>query len=964
MAAEPGADARSADITELRQRVAAAEQQADAAFLRSVLAASGDCIKVLSLDGKLQFMTEGGKRVMEVTDFEAIRGCFWPDFWVESGNVAARAAVETARAGGVGRFQGLANTMAGRPRHWDVQVTPILGADGKPEKLLSVSRDITELKQTERLLARSDERLRLAASASTSVGIWERDMATGLIFGDANLARIYGIDPAWVARGAPFAEFGRYVHAADRQAHLDALDRVFAGNEEFLSEYRVCRPDSPVRWVLSRGRMTRDDENKPVRFTGSVLDITERKQAEIRTDALLELGDRLRELEDVPDMARLATTIVARTLDVSRAGYGTVDGASESILIEPDWTAPGVSSLAGTYRFSDYGSFIHALKRGETVVIADTATDPLTADMAAAWEAVGARAIINVPVFEHGTFVAVFLAQRARPLAWSADEVAFVQNVADRTRAEIERRRVEHRLRELAASLERQVAERTADRNRMWQLSTNIMLVCHFDGMIVAVNPAWTTLFSWTEQELVGHSLFDLLHPDDVARSNEAADHMARGETLLHVENRVRHRDGTYRWVVWAAVPGDGLVNAVGRDITAERDQAEALRGAEERLRQSQKMEAVGQLTGGLAHDFNNLLTGISGSLELLGTRLREGRVKDLDRYIIAAQGAAKRAASLTHRLLAFSRQQTLDPKPTCINRLVTDMADLIRRTVGPAIETEVVGAAGLWPALIDANQLENVLLNLCINARDAMPGGGRLTIETANKWMDSRTAAACDLQPGQYISLSVTDTGTGMTPDVMKRAFDPFFTTKPLGEGTGLGLSMVQGFARQSGGQIRIYSELGQGTTMCLYLPRHAGEIPDALEAEGNHLPRASQSETVLIVDDEPTVRMLVTEVLGDLGYAAIDAGDGTAALKVLQSDTRIDLLVTDLGLPGGMNGRQVADAARKLRPELKVLFITGYAQNAAIGNLYLETGMHVLTKPFAIDVLAQRIKDVISAW
>jgi signal transduction histidine kinase/CheY-like chemotaxis protein len=404
------------------------------------------------------------------------------------------------------------------------------------------------------------------------------------------------------------------------------------------------------------------------------------------------------------------------------------------------------------------------------------------------------------------------------------------------------------------------------------------------------------------------------------------------------------------------------------RNLAAElerrvEERTRELMAAEEALRQSQKMEAVGQLTGGLAHDFNNLLTGISGSLQLMQTRLSQGRVNELDRYITAADGAARRAASLTHRLLAFSRRQTLDPKPTNINRLIAGLEELIRRTVGPGIQVEVVGAAGLWTALVDRNQLENALLNLCINARDAMPDGGRITIETANKWLDDRAARERELSPGQYISLCVTDTGTGMTPEVIKRAFDPFFTTKPLGQGTGLGLSMIYGFARQSGGQVRIYSEVRKGTTMCLYLPRHQGRDEDAQIAhEWEVAPRATEGQTVLVVDDEPTVRMLVSEVLQELGYTAIEVADGSTGLQVLRSDQRIDMLITDVGLPGGINGRQVADGAREVRPDLKVLFITGYAENAVVGNGHLEPGMQVLAKPFPMEALATRIRNLMT--
>jgi len=275
----------------------------------------------------------------------------------------------------------------------------------------------------------------------------------------------------------------------------------------------------------------------------------------------------------------------------------------------------------------------------------------------------------------------------------------------------------------------------------------------------------------------------------------------------------------------------------------------------------------------------------------------------------------------------------------------------------------EAVSAIGLWPTLCDPNQLENAILNLCINARDAMPDGGRLTIETANTWVDERGARELDMEPGQYVAICVTDTGTGMPPDVVAGAFDPFYTTKPLGQGTGLGLSMVYGFAKQSGGQVRIYSEVGTGTTVRLYLPRHRGEadgdVPQAGLVEAS---RASAGETVLIVDDEPTVRMLIAEVLAELGYAAIEAADGTSGLKVLQSNVRIDLLITDVGLPGGLNGRQMADAARANRPGLKVLFITGYAEHAVVHNGQLEAGMHVLTKPFAMQALASRIRTIIT--
>jgi PAS domain S-box-containing protein len=545
---------------------------------------------------------------------------------------------------------------------------------------------------------------------------------------------------------------------------------------------------------------------------------------------------------------------------------------------------------------------------------------------------------------------------RAYPV--DAGLAIFLRDISDR-------KTVERELQELNETLEQQVTERTAERDRTWNNAQDMLLVMGVDGVFQSVNPAWTTLLGYRAAELVGHHMLEFVHPDDHAETLEAAALASRSE-LPHFENRYRHKDGSYRWISWTAAHEGDLVYGSGRNVTAERESAAELERAQDQLRQSQKMEAVGQLTGGLAHDFNNLLAGITGSLELLQIRVMKGQTGELDRYINAAQGAARRAAALTHRLLAFSRRQTLDPKPTDVNRLIADLEDLVRRTVGLSVEIEVVGAAGLWTALVDQNQLESAILNLCINARDAMPDGGRITIETANKWLDERAAVERDLAPGQYLSICVTDNGTGMTAEVRERAFEPFFTTKPLGAGTGLGLSMVYGFARQSGGQVRIYSELGQGTTICLYLPRHLGsDAAESAATEANaRVPddATERGRTVLVVDDEPTVRMLVAEVVDGLGCKSLEAQDGANALRILQSGARVDLLVTDVGLPGGMNGRQVADAARALRPGLRVLFITGYAENAVIGNGHLAHGMQVLTKPFPIDVLSQRIRELLA--
>jgi CheY-like chemotaxis protein len=370
-------------------------------------------------------------------------------------------------------------------------------------------------------------------------------------------------------------------------------------------------------------------------------------------------------------------------------------------------------------------------------------------------------------------------------------------------------------------------------------------------------------------------------------------------------------------------------------------------------------MEAVGQLTGGIAHDFNNLLQGITGSLDLLEKRLAQGRLSDLNRFIAGAMAAANRAAALTHRLLAFSRRQPLDPRPVSANPLIASMADLLRRTLGERITLDLILAPDLWPTLCDPHQLENAVLNLAINGRDAMPDGGTLTIETANRDLDERSPFwSRDMRQGPYVCISVTDTGIGMSQETMEKAFEPFFTTKPIGQGTGLGLSMIYGFVRQSEGTTQISSRLGHGTSLRLFLPRYSGDL--ATEEQGDAAavaPLAGAGATVLIIEDEPVVRGLIVEVVADLGFTALEATDGPEGLEALRSRQRIDLLISDVGLPG-LNGRQVADAARLLRPALKVIFMTGYAETAVSAQGFLEPGMALIAKPFAMADLTAKIR------
>ncbi|CAN5299375.1 hypothetical protein BH09PSE6_BH09PSE6_14290 [soil metagenome] len=505
-----------------------------------------------------------------------------------------------------------------------------------------------------------------------------------------------------------------------------------------------------------------------------------------------------------------------------------------------------------------------------------------------------------------------------------------------------------------------------------------LIWACDETGSVTFANRRFETEFGISSNRVLADGWRSVIHADDVDQMRELLRDCLHSQVPFRADVRVRDKEQRLRWLRCDAMPRyevDGrFVGLVGVnvDVTEAKLASAALEGqiaergaalsrAEEALRQAQKMEAIGQLTGGIAHDFNNLLTGIIGSLDLLQRKLRQGRIEDSERFVAAATASANRAAALTHRLLAFSRRQPLNPRAVEANRLLASMEDLLRRTIGEQVALEIVQAGGLWRTSCDPNQLESSLLNLVINARDAMPDGGRITLETSNAHLDNVYASGLnEIAPGQYVCIGVTDTGTGMTAETIKRAFEPFYTTKPIGQGTGLGLSMVYGFARQSEGYARIYSEVGVGTTIKLYLPRHRGELPEEQlfppGAEGSGTAPVADDVVVLVVEDESTVRDLVVEVLQDAGYRTLEAEDGPSGLRLLESNMRIDMLVTDVGLPG-MNGRQLADAARRLRANLPVLFMTGYAENAFVADGALESGMDIITKPFALDLLAARV-------
>ena len=513
----------------------------------------------------------------------------------------------------------------------------------------------------------------------------------------------------------------------------------------------------------------------------------------------------------------------------------------------------------------------------------------------------------------------------------------------------------------LNATLEQRVEERARERERIWRNAPDLIAVLSLTGIYQEVNPAFTRILGWEPHEVIGRRYDTLVHPDDRARTEAGLAHLAGGGALPQIDGRNLHADGSYRWLSWTAAPEGPAIFAFARDISIYKAQALALQQIEDQLRQSQKMEAIGQLTGGIAHDFNNMLASIYGSIQLMQRKLKLGKVEDFNKLLERASTSTQRATALTQRLLAFARRQSLDIKRVDVAELIASMRDMLNITLGPRIALQISVGAELWSATIDAGQLENAVLNLVINSRDAMPGGGELTIAIANVRIDATNEVSqAEPAPGEYVVLSVTDNGAGMPASTLAQAFEPFFTTKPIGQGTGLGLSMVYGFVKQAGGHVKIHSAVGTGTTVRLYLRRDLSE-GEVVEVVPNVLAALHGSgETILVVDDEANVRAVMVAMLEDLGYTYVEAADAIEAIAVLESGRHIDLLVTDVGLPG-MNGRQLAEIACQRDPRLNVLFVTGYAEQAAARNGFLGARMHMITKPFALDVLGDLVRAII---
>lgn len=782
--------------------------------------------------------------------------------------------------------------------------SPILGDDGLPVGTIIEARDLTAEKARESALKESETRFRNMADHSP-VMMWVTDPDGYCIHLNARWYEFTG-QPPGAGEGYGWLDA---VHPDDRPAAEQAFVEANAERRDYRVDFRLRRADGVYRWTIDAAAARFDQDGRYLGYVGSVIDIDERREAE----------DRLALNEE---QLRLAT-------EVGEIGQWDVDQATGSMFWPPRVKAMFGISPDVPVTLDDFHNGVHPDDREKTRAAYEAASDPEL------------RALYDVEYRTVGKEDGIirWVAAKGRGL-FNADGTCFrvIGTAIDITA----RKTDEARLRELNERLEQEVTARTAERNRVWEMSRDLFAIMGFDGHLKAINPAWEATLGRDVATLLALSFRDQVHPDDHRAVESMMEELLRGETVERFEDRLCHADGSWRWISWTLVPEGDVFYAVGRDVTPEKAAAAELEQAQEALRQSQKMEAMGQLTGGVAHDFNNLLTPIVGSLDLLQRKGLGGEREQ--RLIEGAIQSAERARTLVQRLLAFARRQPLQPTAVDVGRLVDGMADLLASTTGPQVRIVVEAADGLPPAQADPNQLEMALLNLGVNARDAMPKGGTLKIVTTCEEVDS---ASRPLEAGRYIKLSVADTGIGMDEETLTRAVEPFFSTKGIGKGTGLGLSMAHGLAAQLGGALTIQSRPGLGTTVDLWLPvnetpARKGEIHDASPTIGN------ARGIALLVDDEDVVRASTADMLAEFGFRVQEATSGEAALALVAEGMVPDLLVTDHLMPG-MTGVELAQTLRETFPRLPVLIVSGYAEVEGIAP-----SLPRLTKPFKSAELA----------
>ena len=867
------------DVSERRRAEAALRTTEE--LNRRILQSSTDCIKVLSLDGRLEFMSEGGTGVMEVDDLPLLLGKRWEEFWPEEERHKVALAVNEAAKGKANRFQGAAPTARGNLRWWDVAVSAIRDAEGKPERLLSISRDVSATHRAEEQLSETTRRLD-AILNNTTMAVFLMDHRQQCVFANAAAEELTGYSLNDM-RGRPLHDVVHHKKPDGSHYPLDEcpIDRAFPERMQMQGEELFVAPDGSFYPVAFTASPLLDDNGQPVGTVIEATNITDERKKERRLEAqarTLETINRTGEaIASELDLEKVVQIATDASVELTGAKFGAffynvMDLSGEKLMLY---------TLAGAERedFEKFGmpratAVFHPTFVGEGVVRSDNIReDP--------------RYGKNDPHHGMPSGHLPVTSYLAVPVQSRSGEV-----IGGLFFGHPEEGRFTEEHEQLITGIAAQAA--------------------------VAIDNA--RLYQASRKEL------------DERRRAEAA--------LLELNESLEDR-------VRAAV------------LEQQR--------TEEALRQAQKMEAVGQLTGGIAHDFNNLLTVVTGNVDMASRSLAAANIHDprAQRALDNAMKGAERAASLTQRLLAFSRRQPLSPKPIDVDKLVVSMSDMLNRALGETVQLEIVTSPGLWRVEADPNQLESALLNLAVNARDAMPAGGNLVMETANARLDEEYSAAhAEVAPGQYIVIAVTDTGSGMPRHIQERVFEPFFTTKEVGKGTGLGLSMVYGFVKQSGGHIKIYSEEGQGTTIKLYLPRLHSEVSSEEESHlSQGLEESPASETILVVEDDDDVRAYTVECLRELGYRVLEAHDGPSALRLLERQQEpVDLLFTDVVMPG-MTGSELADLAREQLPHLKVLYTSGYTRNAIVHGGRLDAGVEMISKPFTYAALAQKIRDILDA-
>ena len=741
------------------------------------------------------------------------------------------------------------------------------------------------------------------------------------------------------------------------------VDDVIPGIEqEWLDRYiAVAETGEPTAFMMPLRALGQLYDVKAFRVAPDRVGVLFKEVSRHRRDetlraALLELSEHLRDLTDPAAMAYAAARTIGQALGAARVGYATMTAGGNELRIDRDWTAPGFRSGVGLHRTPTFGRAVADLAGGQPVVIADTTTDPRTAsDGVDGFDAYAIRALINLPIVEDGRFVAFLYVNNREPRTWLPEEIAFLRSAAERTRVAVERRRAEQDLQQLASSLERQVEARTTELDQLWDTSPDLLLVIDFGGVFRRVNPAWTSLLGYTPDELVGHHVNEFVLADDHAGTVDAYNEAAEGG-LPRIVNRYRHKDGSTRWISWTAAPSRGLTYATGRDITAERERQAELEQAQEALRQSQKLEAVGQLTGGVAHDFNNLLTIIRSSVDFLRRPdLPEARK---DRYLNAVSDTVDRAAKLTGQLLAFARRQALKPEVFDVGLKVRGIAEMIDTVTGARVRvlTEVPHAPCFVRA--DLSQFETALVNMAVNARDAMDGEGTLTLRLEYRGTLPPIRGHAGSR-NAFAAVSLTDTGSGIPPNQVARIFEPFFTTKEVGRGTGLGLSQVFGFAKQSGGDVDVASAVGEGTTFTLYLPEVEPEENQTRDGgREDDLAPLGTGQRILVVEDNIGVGQFATQILEDLGYRPTWAVNAEEALDQLGGDGRgFDLVFSDVVMPG-MGGVELAKTLQRRLPQLPVVLASGYSHVLAQDGAH---GFELLQKPYSAVQLGRILQQVL---